>query len=41
MCNSLFEVGDLTMFPKNPITEPVNKLERKIIDANNIKEFKY
>jgi hypothetical protein len=41
MCNALFEVGDLTMYPKLPIFEPVNDLERKIIEANNIKEFKY
>lgn len=40
-CNYQFDSGELTMFPKEPIITPFNLLERKIIQANNIKEFKY
>lgn len=40
-CNDLFDKGELTMFPKKPISEPINTLESKIIEANNFKEFKY
>lgn len=40
-CNEMFDKGELTMFPKEPIIQPINELEKKIIDANNIKEFKY
>ncbi len=41
LCNSLFEKNDLTLFPKQPIIKPMNDLEKRIIEANNIKEFKY
>lgn len=40
-CNDMFDKGELTMFPKTPISGPINSLEAKIIEANNIKEFKY
>jgi hypothetical protein len=40
-CNDLFDKGELTMFPKKPVIDPINSIEAKIIEANNIKEFKY
>lgn len=40
-CNEMFDNGELTMYPKNSIIEPENDLERRLIEANNIKEFKY
>ena len=40
-CNNMFDNGELTMFPKLPIIDPVNSLESKIIEANNITKFKY
>ena len=40
-CNVMFEKNELTMYPKLPIEEPVNDLERLLIEANNIKEFRY
>ena len=40
-CNELFEQNDLTMYPKLPLVEPVNNLEKLITEANNIREFKY
>jgi predicted nucleotidyltransferase len=40
-CNDMFDKGELTMFPKKPVIGPINSLEAKIIEANNIKEFKY
>lgn len=40
-CNTMFQKNELTMYPKEPIIEPMNALERKIMEANNIKEFKY
>jgi len=40
-CNDMFDKGELTMFPKKPIFEIPNSLELKIVEANNIKEFKY
>jgi hypothetical protein len=29
------------MFPKERVIGPLNSLEAKVIEANNIKEFKY
>lgn len=40
-CNDMFNSGELTMYPRNPIIEPESNLERLLIEANNIKEFKY
>jgi hypothetical protein len=40
-CNDMFDKGELTMYPKKPIIKPINELEKKIIEANNIREFKY
>ena len=40
-CNDQFDRGELTMFPKEPVIGPLNSLEAKVIEANNIKEFKY
>ena len=39
--NRMFETNELTMFPREPIVKPENELERLLIEANNIKEFKY
>lgn len=41
ICNNMFDKGELTMYPKEPIISTSNSLESKIIEANNIKEFKY
>lgn len=41
LCNKMFDDGILTMFPKIPIIKPLNDLEKKIIDSNNIREFRY
>lgn len=40
-CNKMFEKGELTMFPKEPIVKNISPIELKMIEANNIKEFKY
>lgn len=40
-CNEMFENDELTMFPKNNIAKVESSLEQKIIDAQNIKMFKY
>lgn len=40
-CNKLFENNELTLFPKLPIIEPKNDIEKLLIESNNIKEFKY
>lgn len=40
-CNHQFEQNLLTLYPKNPILTPSSDLELKLIQANNIKEFKY
>ena len=40
-CNEMFEKDELTMFPKNNIAVVDSSLEQKIIDAQNIKMFKY
>lgn len=40
-CTKLFEIRDLTLFPKLPIIQPKNNLEKLLIESNNIKEFKY
>jgi predicted nucleotidyltransferase len=40
-CNEMFEKDELTMFPKNNMETPSCPLEQKIIDAQNIKMFKY
>jgi predicted nucleotidyltransferase len=39
--NQMLDSGELTLFPKNPVIEPVNDLEKLLIESNNIKEFKY
>lgn len=41
ICNKQFEDNLLTKYPKKPIINPINKLEEMLIEANNIKEFKY
>ena len=40
-CNDLFDSGCLTLFPKIPIYKAKTTLEEKLINANNIKQFKY
>ena len=40
-CNNLFENNELTLFPKLPIIDPKNDIEKLLIESNNIKEFKY
>jgi len=40
-CNNMMNNKELTMFPKELIFEPESSLERKIMEANNILEFKY
>jgi hypothetical protein len=40
-CNNMKNNKELTMFPKELIFEPKSSLERKIMEANNILEFKY
>jgi hypothetical protein len=40
-CNNMMNNKELTMFPKELIFEPKSSLERKIMEANNILEFKY
>lgn len=40
-CNYMMNNKELTMFPKELIFEPKSSLERKIMEANNILEFKY
>jgi len=40
-CNKMFEQNELTIYPKNPLVIPHNELELKLINSNNIKEFKY
>lgn len=41
LCNSLFDSGELTMYPVNVFTDFTNEFEQLLINANNIKEFKY
>lgn len=41
LCNELFDKNELTLFPKTPIITTKNSLGEKLIQANNIKEFKY
>ena len=40
-CNNMMNNKELTIFPKELIFEPKSSLERKIMKANNILEFKY
>ena len=40
-CNYMMNNKELTMFPKELIFEPKSSLERKIMEANNVLEFKY
>lgn len=40
-CNDMFNSKELTLFPKELIFEPENSLEKKIMESNNILEFKY
>jgi len=40
-CNAMFNAKELTLFPKELIFEPENSLEKKIMESNNILEFKY
>ena len=39
--NSLFNKKELTPFPKELFIKPANSLEQKLIESNNILEFKY
>jgi hypothetical protein len=39
--NEMMNNKELTLFPKELIFEPKSSLERKIMEANNILEFKY
>jgi hypothetical protein len=41
VCNNMMNNKELTMFPKELIFEPKSSLERKVMEANNILEFKY
>ena len=40
-CNNMMNNKELTMFPKELIFEPESSLERKIMESNNVLEFKY
>lgn len=40
-CNSFYEQGIITRYPKDPIIQSINDLEKLLIESNNIKEFKY
>lgn len=40
-CNNMINNKELTMFPKQLIFEPESSLERKLMESNNILEFKY
>lgn len=39
--NKLFESNQLTLYPKNPIIDVNSTVEKKLIESNNIKEFRY
>jgi hypothetical protein len=39
--NNLFESNELTLYPKNPICHVVSSIEKKLIESNNKKEFRY
>ena len=41
VCNNMMNNKELTMFPKELLFEPKSSLERKIMEANNVLEFKY
>ena len=38
---NLLNEKDLTPFPKELFIKPLNSLEQKLIESNNILEFKY
>jgi hypothetical protein len=40
-CNIMLEKNELTLYPKMPVIQTENELEKLLIDANNIKEFRY
>lgn len=40
-CNNMMNSKELTIFPKQLIFEPESSLERKIMESNNVLEFKY
>lgn len=39
--NSLYDANDITTYPKEFIVTPRNSVEQKLMESNNIKQFKY
>ena len=39
--NKLFESDELTLYPKNPICSVKSSIEKKLIESNNTREFRY
>ena len=40
-CNAMLEKNELTLYPKISVVQTENELEKLLVDANNIKEFRY